>query len=91
VVFVDKVVWIPVDVRDAVGATDKEKDVVAGIETTVTLETIDLVETGTLDDKNGPVGTGESSRNMPKKSRGDSKRLVKILPAKSSFCILVAL
>lgn len=72
VVWVDNVVWIPVDVPDPEGATKEEGDVVAGIGTTVTIVVIVVVEDGTIEVGILMDAGGASSRVIPKKSMGDS-------------------
>jgi hypothetical protein len=82
VVWVDDVVWIPVDVP--------EDAVEAGIGMTVTLERIVLPGGGTTEDGAGDGG-GASRRVIPKRSIGDSNLLVRIRPTLSRFDTIVDL
>jgi hypothetical protein len=77
---VNNIAWMPFDVS-----------VEAGIGITVTLEPIVRAEDGVTEGGVTKSGGGASSRYMPKKSMGDSKMVVSLLPVKSSLSTLVFL
>lgn len=85
VVWVDSVVWIPVDDPECAGAFDDEEVILLVDAVTVTRVVVVVVDNGTLEDEDAGElgGSGWSIRDILKKTTGDSRSDVSASPARS--------